>query len=403
MKSSIYSIVVNAVKTAVAEIVKDRNGYFKFGANDNFPNELINDITASGTAKSCLNRLVQFTKADGFVNKEVSQKFANKKQKFDEFLDSLALQVVFSNAVSFRVLYNNMGEPVKFISTPINQIRRRGELFRFNKNFGDRTNYRQTEDKIIHEFNPEESPQARLKRIDFQVREYKEQIGDLVFVFKEGLGNFGGVYPIPDYYSEAAVNDIRSDAAISRIELRNITKGFRAQVVIATGEYDDTNEDENGKTNKDYLVDTLKSFTGEEGGSIMHLEAKTKEEMPTVTVLPVADILNATEQVTKRVGEKVCRHFNVPPVLVGFSTPGQLGNNQELINSIKLMSLSVFSYQSLISSALKFVLPNLDWTISTLNIFDFLPPEVLARLTDAELRELYGLNPKPNEATQVTV
>ncbi|HYH14013.1 MAG TPA: hypothetical protein VD794_02265 [Flavisolibacter sp.] len=402
MRASAFKLITQTLQNAIARITKDRDGYFRFGANDKFPNELIDDILSSGTAKSCLVRLSQFIQADGLVDRELSKKHANPKQTFDGLIGDLAKITATYSCVSFRVLYDNMGQPARFYSTPLTELRKRGEYFLYNTQFGTR-DYKQTDNKIIHEFNPGESSQSRLKRIDFQIREYGKQIGDLVFSYKKGIGALSDAYPIPDYYSESAINDIRSDAAIARLENRNIIKGFRTPVIISTGPIDNVQKDDDGKTAFDYFEDVIMSYTGEEAASVIHLEAESKEQMAQITTIPIAEIIDATEKATERIGKKVCRHFNVAPPLVGFSTPGQLGNNQELKNHIKLMNMSVIGYQQMITEALSYVVPNVDWSLTTLKVFDFLPQEAINILTEEEIREMYELKPRENEATEVGV
>jgi hypothetical protein len=409
MKGTFFKAFKNSIKRAVSVFTKDRRGYYRFGESDNFPNQLIEDITSSGTAKSCLIRLTQFTKADGFIDERISKEKANAKQTFDSLLGNLAKNTTLFQVVSFRVLYSNIGEVQRIYACPLTHLRRHENRFIYNKTFGIKAGHRTNEDKFIHEFDPTESPASRLERVQFQIDNYKEQIGDLVFYFEDGIGNFDGIYPIPDYYSESSKLDILSDAAISRIEHRNITKGFGAQVIITTGPIDDLSKDEKGKTSKDYFDDSIEGFLGENAAPVLHLQAATNEERAQVTIIDSKEIIDATEKATDRIGRKVCRHFNVAPSLVGFATAGQLGNNQELVNQIKLMNMSVISYQQMISNALSYVMPNIDWTISTLKLFDYIPDTVLSRLTDDEIRELYELEKLPtskpgeNETLKVAI
>ncbi len=401
MRSFLYT-VQQAVQNVVAYIRKDNRGYYKFGDDDKLPNEIIFKVNDSGTARSCVSKLSAFIQADGFVEESVGTTKANNKQTFNGVLADVALSVAYIPCACFRVIYNNLGEPVKAYQVPIDYVRRVGEKFRWYENPEDLA-FSSYSDKgvLLNEFNPEELPAERLQRINYQIQKYGVQKGDLVYHFRKGVGYYYDKYPIPEYYS--GMPDIESDAAVSRLELRNIVKGFRPQVIISTGPIDDVSKDDNGKTDKDYFNDNLKTFVGENAPTMLHIYGATEEVKPTVTVLPVADILNQTEAVTERVGRKVCRNMTVPPVLVGFSTAGQLGNNQELVNTIKLFSMTVGNRQALISEAFRMVWPNQNWTISTLKIFDFLPDSVIAKLTDAEVRELHGLKPISDATTQEPV
>jgi hypothetical protein len=401
MKAKTFNFpkLINAVATYFK---KDSNGYFRYGEKDAFPNELITDVNASGTAKSCIIRLDQFTQADGFVNKEVAKKKANPKQSFDDFLSELSLNVVYSKCVSFRVFYNNKGEESRLYATPFTELRKKDALFIWNEMLGTR-DYRKTDDKELIEYDPEELPGSRLQRVNDQISKYGKQIGDLVYVFKKNLTH--PQYPIPDYYSDGGINDIRSDAALARVDNKNISKGFRTPIIISTGPIDNLSEDEKGKTEQDYFNDSLEKFVGEDAAPILHLYASTQEEMAKVTTIPIADIINSTTAKREDIAKAVCRHFSVPPPIIGIATPGELGNNQQLVNQIKFMGLTVNNNQRMITNALNIVFPGKDFTISTLKLIDLIPPEVMAILTEQEKRDLYDLpqKPVPNEAPQVGI
>lgn len=396
MKGRVFKIVSSWVKNAVAFIQKDSNGYFRFGEDDRLPNRIAYAVNDSGTARACITKLEQFIQGDGFIDKTLSATPANHEQNFDDLLADLAMGVAYFKDVTYRVLFDNTGQPAVWLSVPSQQIRRKGGGFVWNVLVGEEGHTR-ANDKYLKPFNPKESPQERLERVQKQINSYGEQVGDLVYFYKKTIGRYGDIYPIPDYYSGIA--DIRSDAAISDLENRNITKGFRTPVIIATGPVDDKTEDEDGLTDQDHLNTALEKFCGEDAASALHLPATTGETPPKVTTIPIADILDATDKATDRVGRKVCRHFTVPPVLVGFSTSGQLGNNQELVNTMKLFNMTVNNYQRMIANALKLTIPNKDFTIKNLNLFNYLPDNVLALLTPDELRETYELPALPPPAT----
>jgi hypothetical protein len=232
--------------------------------------------------------------------------------------------------------------------------------------------HRSYDDKWLTAFNPKEKPSDRMARIDSQIKNYGEQLGDVVYYFKKGVGFNYDVYPVPDYY--AGIADIESDAGISILERRNIKRGWKTAVIISTGPIDKDVKDENGLTQFDKFSNTVKKFAEEDAAVAMHLEGSTNEAKPDVKTLPIADVLDATNLATDRVGRKVCRLMGVPPILVGFSTPGQLGNNEELKNTMDLFKLSVIERQTLIKQALSLVFPGLDWSIAPLTLWETATP-----------------------------
>lgn len=349
-------------------IDKDHKGYYRFGPHDNYINDVIDIVNASGTASSCVEALARFTAGQGLANPNLGAIKANALQSHNSAISDLALNCGYSQCVSFRVLYNVSGLPERYYPVPIQNLRRQGRtLFLYNENIGYR-GWMNKDNRWAHRFDPEEKPASRLARIELQIKNYGEQVGDIVYYFRKGIGRYRDVYPIPGYF--AGLPDIESDAGISILERRNIKRGWKTSVIISTGPIDKDQKDEGGQTQFDKFSSTIKKFAEEDAAVALHLEGATNEAKPDVKTLNIADILDATDKATDRVGRKVCRHFGVPPVLVGFSTPGQLGNTQELKNTMDLFKLTVVERQNLIKEALTQVWPAQDWTISPLNLWN---------------------------------
>lgn len=364
----IFTQALNVVQNALARITKQHDSYYRFGENDCLPNEIIRIVNDSGAARSCVSKLAQFIQGNGLVDQALGKLPANPDQSFNAAISDMSLIVSYLKCVSFRVVFDNGGSPVRMYPVPTQKLRRKGRLqFRYNDLMGEK-HYRTNEDKILRAYDPKESAQERLKRIAWQIEEYGEQWGDIIYHFKKGVGLNADVYSLPDYY--AGIDDLESDAGISRLEKRNIQKGWRTPIIVSTGPIDKIVEDDNGKTEYDKFAANMKRFAGEDAAYALHIEGATNEAKPTVTTIDIADILDQTDKATDRVGRKVCRHMGVPPVLVGFATAGQLGNTQELINSMDLFKLSVIESQDLIKEALKIVWPDKNWELSKLTLWE---------------------------------
>lgn len=249
------------------------------------------------------------------------------------------------------------------------------------------------------EFDPERPLAERRALIKKQVEKDGEQLGEILYVFRKGLGRYYDTYPVPRYY--ASIEDLVSDGKISRLDLRNIAQGFRTPVIISTGPIDDINEDEEGHTAQDYFDEALQDFTGEDASPILHLKGSTEEFKPTITTINIADILDQTDRASERIAKRVCRVMGVPDILVGIAKEGQLGNVTELKNQISLFALSVFKRQELIKEGFDRIKPllklegmpaNPDFTLSTLKPFDFIPDVVITNLTADEQKELFEID-----------
>jgi hypothetical protein len=80
--------------------------------------------------------------------------------------------------------------------------------------------------------------------------------------------------------------------------------------------------------------------------------------------------------------------------LVGISTEGKLGDNQEMVNHFKLFNLTLADKRELLLRGMKKAFPQFSeesLEMEYLNLFSFIPESVIARLSDAEVREIYDV------------
>jgi len=397
--SGLKKRVAQSIKNAVAVIVKNQsNDYYFYGDLDNLPNAIIATVDNSGTATACVGRLEQFIKADGFVLAGLDDIRVNKKQSLAALLDDVVTNVAYLEGLALRLVFDNSGKIKKIYCLPISTLRRKGDGFEYNPLMGEVGKY-ERETRFYPEFDPDRSPANRLGLINKQIDKEGEQLGEVLYVFRKGLGRYYDVYPVPRYY--ASIEDLVSDGKISRLDLRNIAQGFRTPVIISTGPIDDQNIDDSGNTAQDYFDEALEGFTGEDASPILHLKGNTEEFKPTVTTINVAEILDQTDRASVRIAKRVARVMEVPDILVGLGEGGKLGESNEVKNQMALFALSVFKKQDLIKQAfdtlspflaLEGLLPGADFTLSSLKPFDFIPDAVIANLTTDEQKELFEIN-----------
>lgn len=391
-----------AVKNAVAIILKNEaSSRYEYGPADNLPNTIIATVDNSGTASTCAARLAQFIAADGFIQDGLDDVKANSRQTLREVIGEAATNIAYLEGMAFRLIFNVDGSIKKIFNCDVKKLRRKRDGFELNPLMGE-IGKRENETQWLREYDPDREPQERLHDIRRQIKEYGTQQGEVLYIFRKGLGRYYDIYPVPRYF--AGIEDLVSDGKLSQLELRNITQGFRTPVIISTGPIDDINKDDNDKTAQDYFDEALEGFTGEDASPILHLKGETEEFKPTVTTIDVAEILDQTDQATDRIARKVARHMQVPEILIGMAKEGQLGNATELKNQMSLFALTIYERQELISNAFQQIAPNLklegleaipqpiDWTLTTLKPFDFIPDAVLSQLTGPELRELFEID-----------
>lgn len=374
---------------------------FDFGLNNLLPNELLKAIEASVTASSCRNRKQEFIEGKGLKDRGISSLKMNPKQTADDLVTELSDISGIFDGVALCVKYNAAGEPYYLYVLPFECTRKTDDgRYYINDKLSEGKD-KASERTYLEEFDRYEYQSSRLARVKAQIEEYGHQVGDIVYLFGKKAGQKD--YPIPNAWS--AMEEIEADAALGRLDWRNIKKGFRPDAILTTiGTIDDEQEDENGKTEQDYFDDNVKSFIGEDAASIMHIKVDASDQRPQLDTFDQEKVLNSTTEAADRVGKRVCRGMEVPEVLIpGFARQGQLGNTQEMLTIIKLFQNRVGRKQRLISRALEKVFPHLDWTIEPLNLIEELPQWLIDVLTPEERRQIGGYENKKEESVSSDV
>ena len=379
------------VMNEVAEItVNKSNGWLKYGNDDKLPNTLVRAVADSATATSCAAKMAAFIEANGFIDEAANTFPVNSKQTASELLADIAPSEALFEGHALKVKMNVSGEVASAEVIPIKSLRRLSDgSWRYNPLMGEK-NYDKANDVLMPDFNPKWTQNQRAQQLAEQLKDNKGQIGFIFCSFQKTLQQYGDVLPIPQCWS--GLEDIQTDAALQRLDRRNVKKGFKADVVVKMpGQVDSqTKDEETGLTAADVLDNTLREFAGEEGAPVMLLESNVAGVMPEVDVFQYSDILNGTAQSRDRIPKAVCRTMGVPPVLIGLEVPSILGSDKAVLNSLKMFLFTVKNRQRRIERTFKALFPNMDWALSSVNPYDYLPPEVLAKLTTDELRALGG-------------
>jgi hypothetical protein len=221
---------------------------------------------------------------------------------------------------------------------------------------------------------------------------YKGQI----FWFAETKIN-NRFYPVPDYYS--AMQDIVADAKTGTYRERLVDNNFYQSVLIQMiGDPDEKIQlDEKGErftTIGEQFDEDLRSMTGgEAAGSALVTWSRDAESMPKVVPFPNNYNDKISEAFIKQVQQNICMAVGVHPVLIGIDQSSSLGNNNILINAIKMLQQNVNEPQRDIERALQNVMKYWNVTFDTstiiirpLSLVVDLPDYVLSALTMEEKR-----------------
>ena len=369
-------------------------------AYDNaFQGELIKAVMNSGTARNCVDKRASYIFGNGFSDEVIAKEKINSIQTYNKFLADTSNNVALFKTVSWIVRIGVDGMPYSVKSIPTQKVFTKSDgNFIYNPTlFTD--NYYKNDDLEYEAYRPDFNPLQRKEEVAKQIKKYKSQRGFIYYRYIRSIGS--DHYAIPPAYS--GLEDILTDHELSAYELENLQNGFLPSAILTLiGKVDDTIIDEKtGLTEAGLLRKNLKQFTAKDGGrtKLMVLTADTKEQIPNLQQLDVGKILEGLEKITDRVGRKVCRLFEVPPVLAGFEDAAILGSSQTFKNALLGLQHSVIKDQELIIESLKEIYGDKDFSISSLKLIDYIPNEILSKLTDDELRALAGYEPLPIETS----
>lgn len=398
-KSRVYQFI----NLYVPQLIKNKSKNLLLYDTDNlFPNNLIKTLAESGTATSCVNKVDQFIQADGFTEESSASLEVNSKQNADQLLSLISNCVATFQAFSLYITRTADGKINSVDYIEFEKLRKTIDgNFIYNKNFGT-PEYKQIDDILYPAFK---NTEITTEELSMQVKIFG-LVGEVLYVYRKKAGQY--TYPVPSYYS--AIEDIKTDAELSKFEYETAINSYITSAILTIiGEVDDKTKDDRGKTDQDYLDETLKEFTGEvknkKGLSgrnkLTVLSAKTKDEVPVLQNFDTKAIMDAANGATDRIARKVARLFEVPPFLIGLESATGF-NTKILVDQIDIFNKTVNSWQRMISSTMELLYPNMEWTISTFNPISYIPPEVFSKLTDDEIRAIAGYSPIEKQASDAS-
>lgn len=303
---------------------------------------------ASGTAYRCLERRAQFLEGIGFAAPQGDVLVPGHPTKTaNDFWAELCSYGSYFNGAAVLVRYKGkeggygIGE---LHILPFGAVRKTTNgTYLLNHKFG-RKGFKSGDTTEHLPFNPDPKQvksemQVAMKAAEEAKKPYR-QAGQIFYIYTPKAGEED--YPLPPHW--AGLDALLTDAAYSNFDLTEVRRGFMAKGILTLlGELDDTTEDENGMTELDRQNEELRRFTvagaleqGEEREGILVMGAKTKDAAAIWTPMNTTTDLKWLSDKKEAVGQEVCRHIGIPPILAGFAKAGQLGASQELLNASQL-------------------------------------------------------------------
>lgn len=366
----------------------------KWGSDDKLPHDILAAVMDSGTATACWEKLDSYIQADGFANSTASAVQVNPKQTADSLLSEISADYALYRGFALRVKYNAALQPAEAYHVPLHTVRKLDDgTFSVNHTRGTKS-VKKDQEEILEPFNNDPEVVRQMLAEVADAAETLEdgtkklhQPGQLLFVYRKTARSQD--YPMPPYWTLSGSKDIYSDTEIAVTDLDNLENNFTPPVIVhVEGNVDNERKDEAGKTEYDYLVEDVESLTSKENRSQAVVLTGNK---PNLIGWDNSKPILAMDAKRDTIARAVCRHWGVPPILVGLYQAGALGESRQILNAIQLFQIDVNVLQSQITRVFQMLFPNPDktfWYLSTLSPLDVIPVELLPHMNEEQKQKL---------------
>lgn len=390
---------------------------YAWGEGNQLPQELLRLVYDSGTAEACLRILAQFIGGEGFANPVTAAAMANPEQTFNELLAEAKHYAALGIGVALALRFSFAGTDPDIYVVGADCLRREHDgsgRFVFNDRlavgkFSPGTN------RLYLPYHPLTSPEELAAEVLAAAESEDGYWGHLWWSFEKRVGRTR--YPVPHWY--AGKEDIEADAQLPRYDLKQLKNGFMPDAVMTLvgKKFNDIEDDRwvpgEGQDERDRPLIKSPERIGVEAAirelkdasstsSVMLNTVEDETEKPQIDWVNQGPNSKGLTDMSSRIEGRVYRRFGVPPVLDGVAQPGQLGTNQQIVNSINLFNLVVEPARTLFTGPLARLRPDLDFTVTPLDPVDYIDPAVAAHMTPDELRatrDLPALVPTTTDPT----
>lgn len=373
----------------------------EYGKDNKLIHDIIRVLSESPTSLLCWQKLAKFIKADGFADEATGKLRVNKDQTLDDLLPELAFDTA-PFGFALRVKYNAAGKVGEVYHIPFQHVLKLTDgRFLVNPTLGSK-DYKKEQDELLEAFD--DSPEKvraiiqKAQALDNQKPDPKNQPGQLYYVYLKN--SLQPHYPVPACWAGRV--DMETEPYILRADKKGLIDRLRiAAKIYVPGNPDNETQDEAGKTQLDYIHDTVNELFDEDTKYAL-FTGPTKDDAIQIELMDSFATLGNSEKVRETIGRAICRWWGVIPELMGWATPGQLGNKEQLATVVGMMQQDVLDRQGLIQRAIERLFPAFDATLTNYNIIGDIPERIWALMDENEQRNSAGLPEKVEQQPNTT-
>lgn len=383
------------------------NGYIRFGADNLYP-QLINQLYYTSPLHSAIvDFKVNATIGGGYELKVDANASAmdkvdvysfEKRIKLDRVLEALTKDDVMHNRVYFKLRFNEIGDLIETKHIGAEKVRK--------DKFGNAY-------FLCYDW----SSQIDIETIyPYDARKFQKEC--LYIYEKQCVGQ--DVYPLPSYTS--AFNWAFLDGEMSYLQKSNILNSIFPSFAILFPKKPQSEEEKNA------IRKTVEQGKGaRKGGKTLAFFANSKDQLPEIQAIPTNANDNLFQATTESIDSKICQAHTIDPILMGIRVSGKLGSGSDIKQSYTIFEKNVIIPQKnriekIVNELFKIGKVKAEFSLKSYAIINDVITErdektqklvdsinslpqniqatVLAKMTDAEIRSLVGLETKENTQTQ---
>ena len=290
---------------------QNKDGYIKFGDNDDYPDYLLLLLNKSSKHNAIINGKVNYIFGSGLHSLSDNpslNKWIEKCNRAEEGMQEIAKKSIADTEAFagfyWHIIPDRLGNIAEIYHIDYKKVRS-------NK---DRSEFFYKEDWTDKREKPRKFPKFSKGIPVESIFGYRE--------YRQGLGT----YPLPSYV--AAINYIEADFEVSKNTLANAKNGFAASKMINF--FNGEPEDEQKKRQIERRVNA--KFTGSEGSKVMITFNNDVSKAPQVLDLGSSDLTKEDFTVVDNLITQniYAGHQITSPMLFGIQEPGKLGQSNEL-------------------------------------------------------------------------
>jgi predicted transcriptional regulator len=300
-------------------------GYVTFGEDNLFPQKMIEFYNKSPKHNAIVTQKASYVAGDSyelFASDTLSEAKAfdklrniNAFEDYESFNQKISQDFELFDGYYIEVIWNRAKtEIAELYHLPFQNVRLGKDCAYYSEDWSN--NREQVVEYPL--FNP-------TTRENKQVYSFK--------MYRAGQGK----YPLPSYIG--ALKYIEIDIEISNYYLSNIKNGFFAQTVIQMFKGQPTPEEM--RIAKRRFKKNYQGAEAEESGGLIIMYNEQNEKPAEITNLQPSDFDKQFQQLNDQVQEEIFVGHRVSiPVIFGISTPGALGQRNEIIEGYELFQTS---------------------------------------------------------------